>query len=506
MGSLLERYRDRIAGCLSCYDRIIIQGTLPLLCFAGGMASVLSRRGIRLFDYAKFAQPLTETLRANAERLARENGLAVQFVARTSTRKEDLVGQALASRGQHPGLVAVLSAMESCTSYRPWHDKKTGHTDLKPTSGKCLHYYFYFLDEALGLCHVRVPTWCPFRLQVYFNGHNVLARKLDGAGITYKTRDNAFIEIAEIERAQRLADDLEPRDLHRILDRYARLCCPVIEHLGLGYHWSLMQIEYSTDVIFRSREDLQPLYETLVRTAIHTVKPDNVAMFLGHKYVHGNFEDELGTKFETRIQGTRIKHHMGPASIKMYDKFGQVLRIETTANDVSFFRHYRKVEHRDGSQPTRKIAPLRKTIYSIPDLRGLLADANRRYLEFISALDDPSVGMKHLQDVARDTTVAGRNYKGFNFCSPEDQALFLALVRGESTISGLRNKDLRERLGAPSGHVSRWLKRLRVHRLIRRIGRTYKYYLTDLGRRVVLTGLKLTEMVVIPHLAAPAPA
>ena len=340
MASLLERHADRIVGSLSCYDRVLIQGTVHPLCFAGGMGSFLYHRGVRLFDYARFVQPLTETVRANAERIARENEVAIQFVARSRTRKEDLVQKALETRGDHPGLVLILSAMEGCSSYRPWHDKKTGRTNLKRTSGKCLHYYFYFIDETPGLCHVRVPTWCPFRLQFYFNGHNVLARKLDAAGIAYEMRDNAFVAIADFDRAQRLADDLEPRDLHQTLDRYARMCCPVVEELGLSYHWSIMQIEYATDIVFRSREDLQPYYEALVRTAIHAVKPDNVASFLGRKYVHGNFKDELGTRFEKRIQGTRIKHHMGPASIKMYDKFGRILRIETTANDVSFFKHY----------------------------------------------------------------------------------------------------------------------------------------------------------------------
>lgn len=501
MTSLLERYADRIAGTLSCYDRVVIQGTVHPLCFAGGMGSFLYHRGIRLFDYPRFAQPLTEKLRANTERISREQGVPIQFVARRSTRKEELVRKVLEERGDHPGLVAILSAMEGCTSYRPWHDKKTGRTGLKPTSGKCLHYYFYVIDEALGLCYVRVPTWCPFRLQIYFNGHNVLARKLDAAGIAYEMLDNAFVTIADFDEAQRMADDLEPRELHQTLDRFARLYCPVVEELGLSYHWSLMQVEYATDLSFRSRDDLQPLYEGLVRMAIHAVKPDNVASVLGRKYVHGNFKDELGARFEKRIQGTRIKHHMGPASIKMYDKHGLVLRIETTVNDVSFFKHYRKVEHRDGSEPTRKLAPVRKTIYSLPDLRGLLLAANRRYLAFLAALDDPTIPARQLHRVAEPTTVAGRNYKGFNFFSTADQALFLALVRGEHTISGLRNKDVRAQLDIPSGRASRLLKRLRVHGLIKRIGRTYKYYLTDLGRRVVLAGLKLKEMVVMPQLA-----
>ena len=85
--------------------------------------------------------------------------------------------EVLARRGEHPGLVAILSAMEPCSSYKPWHDKQTGRTFLKPDSGKCLHYYFYFMDKELGLCYVRVPTWLPCRLQIYFNGHNWRAVK-----------------------------------------------------------------------------------------------------------------------------------------------------------------------------------------------------------------------------------------------------------------------------------------------------------------------------------------
>jgi hypothetical protein len=68
-----------------------------------------------------------------------------------------------------------------------------------------------------------------------------------------------------------------------------------------------------------------------------------------------------------------------------------VLRIETTTNDVSFFRHHRKVEHRQGP-PTRELAPVKKSIYSLIDLREILLGCNRRYLAHLSALDDFSTG------------------------------------------------------------------------------------------------------------------
>ncbi len=75
----------------------------------------------------------------------------------------------------------------------------------------------------------------------------------------------------------------------------------------------------------------------------------------------------------------------------MYDKHGIVLRIETTVNDVSFFNHYRTVEHRDGTKE-QKNAPMKKSIYSMPALQDFCQAANRRYLEFISELEDPHVG------------------------------------------------------------------------------------------------------------------
>ena len=122
-----------------------------------------------------------------------------------------------------------------------------------------------------------------------------------------------------------------------------------------------------------------------------------MATFLGRK-LHPLYQGEVGNRFNTRIEGTRIKHTMGWVSIKMYDKFGSILRIETTVNDVSFFRHYRTVEQRDGTAVT-KWAAMKKSIYSLPALREALQAANRRYLEFLSTLDDPRAGIDRLQKV-----------------------------------------------------------------------------------------------------------
>ena len=186
---LTERYRERLAGVLSCYDRIIVTGTLPGACYAKGMMGFLSARQIRVFDYPRFAEPLRDRVRERATELANTSGVIIEHIAKNHLRKEDIVAKVLAARGDHPGLVHIISAMEACNSYKPWHDKQTHRTFLRPDTGKCLHYYFYFIDAELGLIYLRVPTWCPFRLQFYCNGHSWLARQLIAAGIGFTLAD-----------------------------------------------------------------------------------------------------------------------------------------------------------------------------------------------------------------------------------------------------------------------------------------------------------------------------
>lgn len=498
--NFIERHSDKIKGVTSCFDRIVLTGTIPGICYAEGMTQFLTFNGIRIFDYPQWAMPLREQIRQNAETIAEQNSLTIEFIrSKKDFRKEQRIQEIIAQRGCHPGLVHIFSAMEPCTSYEPWHDKNTHKTFLRYDSGKCLHYYFYFIDAELGLCYLRVPTWAPFRLQFYFNGHNKLAAQLDKKGIDAAMLDNCFVSIEDFDKAQTLADDINVKRIHRILDRYARLYCPVIDLFQDGYHWSIMQAEYATDIVFKRQSDLKPIYDELVRTAVHAVKADNIATFLGRS-LHGGYQDEVGNDFNTRIQGTRIKHHMGPVAIKMYDKHGLVLRIETTVNDVTFFKHHRRVEHRDGTSEL-KLAPLQKNIYSLNVLAELLCAANRRYIDFISAIDDPGSAPKDIEKIAKPVSDNGRSYRGFNLFDGDDLDLFEAVVRGEFNISGLSNRRIRKYLaGKTSYQISRMLKRLHTHGLIKKIGQTYKYYLTKFGRRIITTALKTRELFVIPSL------
>jgi hypothetical protein len=503
---LSEKYAAEMVGVLNCYDRVIIRGNLQPLCYAQGMTKYLYEHQIRIFSYGQFAVSLRDEIRQRAEAIAAENQVEIEFIRKSQAfRKEDRIQAILRKRGLQPGLVHIFAAMERCPAYRPWHDKTKGKTYVKSTSGKCLHYYFYFIDADLGLCYLRVPTWCPFGLQFYFNGHNWLANQLVQHEIAFEQRDNAFVQIADFERANQLAAQFKMENLQAKLDQLAQAYCPVVTKLGLQYHWSILQAEYATDLIFKSVQTLQAFFPLLLTILIQAVQPADIATFLGRK-LHGNYQGEAGSRYNKRWWGRRIKHQLGPVAIKMYDKFNLILRLETSVADVSFFRQYRQVHHRDGST-SRKWAPMKKTIYSLPALQELLQAANQRYLKFISAIETPEVGVAKLHQLAETQTENEHRYKGFNLFAEEDASLFRTLLRGEFFISGFTNKALQPLLPTKnSAQITRLLARLRAHHLIKKVGQRYKYYLTDLGRQVVTMALKLREMVVIPGLASNAQA
>ena len=368
------------------------------------------------------------------------------------------------------------------------------------------------MDAEFGLVYLRVPTWSPFRLQFYCNGHSRLARQLTAEGIGFTLADNAFLRIDDWQRAQDVADAFYPDLLHRVnpclfasrprcgakwRDRYAEQCCPVSGVFAQSYHWSLMQVEYATDLAFRSAATLGPLYEQLVRQSVLNVKAEQVATFLGRQ-ITPSLAQEIGSQFATRIEGTCIRHRFGKCSIKMYDKHGIVLRIETTTNDVSFFKHHRRVEHRKGPAG-RELAPVKKSIYSLIDLRDILLGCNRRYIAHLSALDDFSVGIRALGRLTRPREVDGKTVQGINFFAPADKALLHALQNPRVNIAGIRRSQLLPHLGMFSPtRLSRHLRRLLDLGVIKRVTGTYRYYLTKAGRAATAAAERITEAVIVP--------
>jgi DNA-binding MarR family transcriptional regulator len=466
------------------------------------MMRYLSRVGVLLKDFAAFAGAWTERVRAAAHQLAQQSNRPLLYLHGSSQRKE-LLARELARRDSlTTGLIGIWSVVEPCLTYFVRRDREQKKLMLRLEPGKCLHYYFYFLHEQLGLLHLRLQTWFPFAIHLCLNGRHWLARQLDQARIGYVQRDNCFTWIEDLSRAQQLAHAQLQNHWPLLLQPLIEQCHPHAAQLGhplaLSYYWSVSESEYATDVMFKSPAALARLYPALVHQGIKHFGSTDVLRFLGHKVqahgqVHGNHQGEILSSLKHRPEGLRLKHQANGNSVKLYDKQGSVLRVETTLNRPHQFRVYRASE-RDPEQKKRWQV-LRKSVGDLHRRAQICEAINGRYLEALASVRaGQSVGAV-ARAVCRPITQDGRRYRALNPWSPSDAALLELINRGEWIVSGFRNRDLRAALypgraqaaeqRRQSGRVTRALARLRAHGIIKKVHGSYRYQLTRQGREIV---------------------
>ena len=159
-----------VIGVLSGFDRLRLMATLRPLYQPSLMLRYLSRTDVLLKDFAAFAAGWTERVRAAAHQLAEQTGRPLTYLQGSSQRKELLARDRARRDGLSVGLIGIWSVVEPCLTYFVRRDREQKKLVLRLEPGKCLHYYFYFLHEQLGLLHLRLQTWFPFAIHACING------------------------------------------------------------------------------------------------------------------------------------------------------------------------------------------------------------------------------------------------------------------------------------------------------------------------------------------------
>ncbi|SRR6266545_1016990 len=503
MERFVTRHGDRIAGILSGFDRMLFRGTLRSISYVDGLDKFLSSQGVLYKDFKPYVEGLSERLKTDAIATASDAGRPYEYLASAQIRKEDRA-RAIAERdGITEGLVCVLSCVEPCHSFTIRRDREAKRLRLVAAERKCLYLYFYFLDPDFGLMHVRLQTWLPLTIQVCVNGRAWLASQLTRARVGFTPVDNCFTAITDVARAQMLADDLIDWPWEQWLCRLGRLVNPWVRTEGpqfYDYYWSVRQSEYATDVMFRHRAGLEALYPALLRHGIEMFHSEDVLRFLGHRPSLG-FTREVHSDLQRRLEGVRIKHWVHENSIKMYDKAGSVLRIETTINNPDRFKVRRK-----NAQRQLTWLPLRKGIADMRRRAAIGRAANARYLDALSVVGEPTPSHHLLDPVSERVTAHGCSYRALRPISPQEAPLLRTILRGEFLLYGFSNGDLRAALlpeldanpdpiarRHASARITRQLRLLRAHGLIKKVPRAHVYRITLKGEAVMSTAIKFRD-------------
>jgi hypothetical protein len=345
--------------------------------------------------------------------------------------------------------------------------------------------------------HVRVQTWFPFTCQVYVNGHEWLGRQLQQRCLGFVQNDNAFSQLDDPAAAQALADGFAKLDWVALLDRSVRPVHPLLEQPWLErrtYRWIIDQAEFSTDLIFKDAAALHDLCARLLEHATLNFSAQVILGFLGRR-LHARFDDEVLTDLKKdRQPGARVKHRVKNNWLKMYDKFGLILRIETVINQPREF----KVRRRRQRQGRRQMiwCRMNKGAANFYHYHEVARASNERYLTALATVTLPTASVQQLDQVHRPVRFRRRRCRALNVLSAGEQQLFLAVLRGEHRLTGFRNADVARRV-FPSvartaqerrrrtAAVSRKLQLLRAHGLIAPVPHSYRYQITRKGENLM---------------------
>lgn len=500
MERFFVRHENRIAGSISGFDRMIFRGTLLWMTQPNGMGKFLNSQGVLLKDFGSYAEGLSEQIKRHAVAVAEQAGRPYEYIHSGRTAK-DKIARSIAERDEiAEGLICVLSCLETSPSYAIEKDRASQQLRLKVRERRGLHFYFYYMDRDFGLMHIRLQSWAPYAIQIYVNGREWLARQLDRVQIGYEKHENCFPWIANLERAQQLMDRLNQLSWVAVLNRWAQQVHPLMKRNARpqlkGYYWSLSQAEYATDVLFKDCSQLKSLYPALTRHALDQFSCRDVLRFLGRR-IDGRLQGEVRSHWGSRFEGFRIKHWVEENSIKMYDKAGSVLRIETTINNTARFKVRRKVT-RQGRKIFTQVR-MRKGVVDIRRRVQLCLNANARYLDALAVVGDSTPSHKILDPVSHPVLSNNHRSRPLRPISPEDSRLFTEVVRAEYLLQGIRNRDLRfalyphtsaHDLSRASAAVTRHLQLLRAHQLIYKVPHTNLYRITKKGHTVMSTALR----------------
>lgn len=525
MKSFVQTLAGLVFGILSGFDRLMFRGHLRELAYPGGMNYYCNRNGIPLVQFGKHAEQLTDQLIVASEAQAKRLDRPIEYLASPKFRKEDHARSIAQRDGIAEGLIAVFKCVEPCWSFALRGNRVTKKLEFRPELRKCLHLYHYYQHPQFGFLYGRVQTWFPFTIQIGLNGREWLTRQLDAAGLSYRRHDNCITWVKDVAQAQELLDAQLRVNWAKRLHEIGSWVHPsqpgLLGKSRTGYYWSLKQSEWATDVLFEKPSELHKRYGSWLRFALADLSSVDVLRFLGRKLtaagnVNGRYAAEVLSDLGHRVDGVRIKHRAGDNSIKMYDKAGgRVLRVETTINDPSDFKVYRAKENDPHGDKDWRV--LRSGVADIHRRAQVSQAANERYLGGLAAVDHLAPLHELLEPLGRRVTEPGKGGRKLRGLAPlvgQDAALLEVVGRPEFMVNGLRNRDIVAALEGSqpadstdrkrrSAQVSRQLRLLRGHALLKKVPKTHRYQVTDRGR-LILTALNAVRHASTQKLVAQA--
>ena len=472
-----------------CFDRIVIQGYLPLL--------TRPEHIVHFFRDVHGIYPITKQALAKrtreyqqwVEAFARHHRLPIQWpdpnMKKKEMKKEDFVRPYCLAmeRRQRFGVYFIFKSLEQGPTFRSVPPKyPTGDPDyriLRRHRSRYTHYYFYVRDEVLGPMVMCVGSFLPFQTTYYLNGHHFIAGELQRRGIGFRKDDNAFLWVSDVKQLQAAADRLSPDIIRKRLDYWTLVLGPKFSKkdraaIPLRRQYSLNQVEYCRNFLFRRNFPIHKIFERSCELGLFRLTADKITQIFGVRK-HNRIRGKLHSMLEKLDHGHHVlRIYCKSLLARMYEKFATVLRLEVCVNRL-------------------KDLGLNKGLENLNALRQKLVAVTDRLAGFEANLLNVHIDFPLFQRLALPIPAGRSKIPGIKIQDTRMMRLMEVLLHGGSQLAGWRTAQIHESIQAAFGLTAEQytltqlrydLRKLKGHGLLERDGRRYCYRLTEKGKRV----------------------
>ena len=344
----------------------------------------------------------------------------------------------------------------------------------------------------------------PFGAQIILNGHEWVACQAQTAAIGYTKQGNCFTAVADPQVLARVAAALSQHAtigrLRQVCERWiytACLCFGLDAHeqarSGFGSQYSVYQVKYSPNLLFRSGAQTDRVVNTLVdRTRSRLDVPTLRTLFGAKQRPRGNADPSprLAVVIETpRWDLTWFKVAFGLLSLKAYTKGEHVLRVEATVHNT-------------------KQLGCGRTIQRFPQIVTRLAGMTQRFCTTLDCATTTYLPDGTLDALPLPARIGHTRTGGIDLNKPRIRAALAAVLALAAAPDGFTVADLAakvQQMGGHSGYTIRQaaydLRKLRGKDLLVKPGRTRRDQVPPPPARTIACLLALRDQVIGPILA-----
>src|ERR1700731_31696 len=469
-----------------CFDRIVILGHLPLLTRPENIVHFFRDvHGVGAITKEVLRQRTTE-YHQWIEAFARNHHIPIEW-AEKGVRKEDYVRPRLRQMEgrQHFGVYFILKSMEIGTNFRVAMPKyptaDPNYRILSRQRSRYTHYYVYIRDPVLGPIALCVGSFLPFAITYYLNGHHFIEQQLRSAGVQFRKNDNAFLWVADAQALQAAADALSAKLIRTRLDYWTLIVGPKFskkdrQAINLARYYSLQQVEYCRNLIFRRNFPIHKLFERSCDLGLLRLTADRISQVFGWR-LHKRLPGKLSSVLDRTDHGHHVlRAYAKNAVMRMYEKFSTFLRLEALSNNLKDFG-------------------LNKGLDNLDQVRRILGAVTDRFAAFEAQALDVHVDFPLFQRLALPIPRGAAKIPGIKLHDTRMLRLMEVLLHAGTRVLGWRTAEIHQAIIssfslAPASYTVTQLRydlrKMKGHGLLERDGQRYAYRLTSKGTRAAL--------------------